>query len=121
MPARTSVLIVDDHAGFRSFARRLLEASGFVVAGEAEDGDGALLVTRELQPDVVLLDIQLPGTDGFEVARQLARGGPACSIVFVSSRAAADYGDRLASSEAAGFIAKEELSGGSLRSVLGLR
>lgn len=118
VPIPKSVLIVDDHAGFRSLARRLLESSGFLVAGEAEDGNGAILAIRELQPDVVLLDIQLPDLDGFEVARRLICSGFACAVVFVSSREAADYGERLALSEAAGFISKEKLTGRALRSIL---
>ena len=67
-----SVLIVDDHAPFRTFARSLLEAEGFEVAGEAADGEAALAAAEELHPDVVLLDINLPTIDGFEVARRLA-------------------------------------------------
>ena len=61
------VLIVDDHAGFRSTARALLEAEGFEVVGEAEDGVSGLRAARELHPDIVLLDVQLPDFDGFEV------------------------------------------------------
>jgi DNA-binding NarL/FixJ family response regulator len=114
----TSVLIVDDHPGFRSRARRLLEASGFIVAGEAEDGGGALLASRRLAPDVVLLDIQLPDIDGFEVAHRLSGDADAPAIVFISSREARDYGERLTGARAAGFIAKEHLSGSTLRSML---
>jgi DNA-binding NarL/FixJ family response regulator len=120
MVGRKSVLIVDDHPAFRSLARQLLEASGFVVAGEAEDGRGAIHAMRNLHPDVVLLDIQLPDIDGFEVARRLMAGGHSCAIVFVSSREATDYGQRLRVSDVAGFIAKDQLSGAALRSVLSL-
>ena len=56
-----SVLIVDDHAPFRSAVRTLLERGGFRVVGEAGDGDAALDAVRQLAPNVVLLDIQLPG------------------------------------------------------------
>lgn len=121
MPAPCSVLIVDDHAGFRSVARRRLESAGFVVAGEAEDGGRALVASRRLCPDIVLLDIQLPDIDGFEVARRLRAEKGAPTIVFVSSREARDYGDRLTDSKAAGFISKEQLSGGRLRSLLEAR
>jgi DNA-binding NarL/FixJ family response regulator len=118
MTGGESVLIVDDHAGFRSMARRLLEASGFVVAGEADTGDGAILATRALAPDVVLLDIKLPDLDGFEVARRLAAIEHGPTVVFVSSREACDYGDRVTSSDAAGFVPKDELSGTRLRTAL---
>jgi DNA-binding NarL/FixJ family response regulator len=65
----TTVLIVDDHPSFRASARALLQAEGFEVVGEAEDGARALQAVEELRPDVVLLDVQLPDLDGFEVAR----------------------------------------------------
>jgi signal transduction histidine kinase len=69
---RTTVLIVDDHDGFRESARALLEAEGFAVVGGAADGAAALAAAQRLRPEVVLLDIQLPDLDGFAVARQLA-------------------------------------------------
>src|SRR5690349_19372536 len=64
-----SVLIVDDHPSFRASARRLLEAEGYLVVGEAPDGASALSRAAELAPDLVLLDVALPDQDGFEVAR----------------------------------------------------
>ena len=64
----TTVLIVDDHPAFRKSARHLLEAEGFAVVGEAEDGRSALEQIAKLAPDLVLLDIQLPDIDGFAVA-----------------------------------------------------
>ena len=112
------VLIVDDHAPFRALARMLLVADGFDVVGEAGDGAVALTRVRDLRPDVVLLDVQLPGVDGFGVAEALA-GQPAPPVVvLVSSRSRTDYGHRVADSVALGFIAKAELSGDALRSVL---
>ncbi len=63
-----TVLIVDDHPSFRATARLLLESEGFEVVGEAADGTAGLLAARELEPDLVLLDVQLPDIDGFEVA-----------------------------------------------------
>ncbi len=67
-----TVLIVDDHQGFRAGARALLEAEGFNVLGEAADGESAVEQARRLRPQVVLLDVQLPGIDGFAVAERLA-------------------------------------------------
>jgi DNA-binding NarL/FixJ family response regulator len=110
-----TVLIVDDHAGFRAGARALLTADGFDVVGEAADGEAALEAVRRLRPEVVLLDIQLPGLDGFEVAERLA-GGPA--VVLISSRGPEAFRRRLARSPARGFIAKAELSGPCLASLL---
>lgn len=113
----TTVLIVDDHAGFRSRARRLLEAGGFRVL-EAEDGAEALDAVLSFDPEMVLLDIQLPGMDGFDVAGRLAErdGGPV--VVLTSSRDEVDYGDRVATSSAAGFIPKVELSAAVLSAFL---
>ncbi len=107
----STILIVDDHASFRRQARALLEADGHVVVGEAIDGLSAIELADRLSPEIVLLDIGLPDFDGFEVARQLAAAGAGPIVVLTSSREAAAYGPRLASSPVAGFIAKEELSG----------
>jgi DNA-binding NarL/FixJ family response regulator len=115
---RTGVLIVDDHAGFRTQARNVLEADGFEVVGEAADGDSALAATRELDPEIVHLDVQLPDLDGFEVAKQLTSNGDGPAVVLISSRELADFASLVRSSGARGFIAKDELSGARLRSLL---
>ena len=115
----TSVLIVDDHPSFRSSARALLEAEGFRVVGEAEDGAGALAGARELRPDLVLLDVQLPDLDGFDVAARLTANGGAPEVILVSSRDRDDLGARVARSGASGFIPKSELSAAAIREVLG--
>ena len=113
-----TVLIVDDDAGFRGFARDLLGAEGYDVVGEAGDGESALDAARELHPDVVMLDIQLPGMDGFEVARTLHEQGDAPAIVLISSREALDYGARLSDAPGRGFITKGDLSGAALAELL---
>jgi DNA-binding NarL/FixJ family response regulator len=115
----TSVLIVDDHPSFRAGARRLLEASGYAVVGEAADGTAALAAADALRPDLVLLDVQLPDIDGFEVAARLADSGAAPTIVLTSSRDRGDFGEALAESPAHGFIAKGELSGATLAELTG--
>src|SRR5215470_14748052 len=109
-----TVLIVDDHAGFRGFARRLLEAGGFTVVGEAADGASALAAAEVLRPQVVLLDVLLPDTDGFAVADRLAESGNGATVVLTSSREAADFRTRLERSPASGFIHKDDLSGAAL-------
>jgi DNA-binding NarL/FixJ family response regulator len=113
------VLIVDDHDGFRVFARALLESEGYEVVGEAGDGASALRAVDELDPDVVLLDVQLPDLDGFEVAERLATVANPPAVVLVSTRDASSYRRRLAGTSARGFIAKGELSGATLAAVLG--
>jgi DNA-binding NarL/FixJ family response regulator len=113
-----TLLIVDDHQGFRTFARVLLESDGFEITGEAGDGEAALDAVREQHPDVVLLDVQLPGMDGFEVARQLAQSDDPPAVVMISTRDAADYGTRLADAPILGFVPKQELSGEALTALL---
>jgi len=114
-----SVLIVDDHAVFRSRARALLEAAGYDVVGEAADAVGAIAATQRLDPDVVLLDVQLPDRDGFSVAAEIGARSDAPAIVLISSREAADYGDRLGRARARGFIHKPDLSRATLEALVG--
>jgi DNA-binding NarL/FixJ family response regulator len=116
--ART-VLIVDDHEGFRRTARELLEADGFDVVGEAADGENAIADAGRLRPQFVLLDIRLPDIDGFEVAERLAQSADPPTVVLTSSRDASGYRRRLALSPARAFIPKSELSGDALAALLG--
>lgn len=115
----TSVLIVDDHPSFRLSARRMLEASGYSVTGEAKDGAAAIAAVRELRPDLVLLDIQLPDIDGFEVAMRLDAAGDCPAIVLTSSREISDIRAAVAESPARGFVTKGELSGERLAALTG--
>jgi DNA-binding NarL/FixJ family response regulator len=114
-----TVLIVDDHAGFVSAARRILASEGFDVIGEALDGITGVAAARELRPDIVLLDVQLPDIDGFEVARQLVELEDPPTVVLTSSRDAVDYGSRVAAAAARGFIGKAELTGERLAELVG--
>ena len=110
-----SVLIVDDHPSFRATARLLLDADGFTIVGEAEDGASALRAAGELHPDIVLLDVNLPDLDGFEVAARLTADGGGPAVVMCSSRDGRDFGDAVARSGARGFVAKADLSGDAVR------
>lgn len=112
-----SVLIVDDHPSFRASARAILESDGFDVIGEAGDGASALLLMRELRPDVVLLDVQLPDMNGFDVCVECGDLDET-SVVLVSSRDAGDYGPLIASSGASGFIPKAELTGDAVAALI---
>ena len=115
----TRVLIVDDHPSFRASARAVLEADGFDVVGEAEDGVSALEAVRALAPDVILLDVQLPDANGFELCDLIcAHSSLLPSIVLVSSRDAADYNGLIDTSPAKGFISKADLSGDAFRALL---
>ena len=114
-----TVLVVDDHDEFRSAVRALLASEGFVVVGEAADGAAALTAAARLAPDVVLLDIQLPDIDGFEVARALTTGSrPPPAVVLVSTRGRSSYRRRLADSPALGFLSKADLTGPALLALL---
>ncbi len=114
-----TVVIADDHPSFRASARAILQAEGFEVVGEAEDGASAIAAARSLQPDVLLLDVQLPDMDGFAVCRELGQNGGPLAVVLVSSRDACDYGGLIEQSGARGFIPKDELGGTALADLLG--
>jgi len=105
-----TIVIVDDDPRFRGIARRLLESEGFEVIGEAADGGEALSVARELEPDIVLLDVQLPDIDGIEVASQLTADGSGPAIVLTSTRDESDFGPQVKQSGARGFVPKGEIS-----------
>lgn len=104
------ILIVDDSTAFRRAARAMLEMDGFADVIEAIDGEEALTKVADLDPDVILLDIQLPGIDGLEVAERLDATGHPPITLLISSRNASDYGRRLTSSPARAFLRKEELT-----------
>jgi DNA-binding NarL/FixJ family response regulator len=112
------VLIVDDHPSFRATARLLLESEGFDVVGESSDGATGLRDARALAPDLVLLDVQLPDIDGFEVAAQLTGDGDGPAVILTSSRDEADFGPLVAACGARGFVPKAELSGSALLGIL---
>ena len=112
------VLIVDDHPSFRASARKLLESEGYEVVGEAADGAGALAAAAKLHPDVVLLDVQLPDIDGFEVASRLAETESAPEVILTSSLDGTDFGALVAGSSALGFIPKAELSARAIEALL---
>jgi DNA-binding NarL/FixJ family response regulator len=113
-----TVLIVDDHEEFRRTARELLEADGFEVVGEAADGESAIVEAKRLRPQLVLLDIQLPDVDGFEVAAKLGEASDSPVVVLTSSRDARSYRRRLALSPARAFLPKSELSRDALAALL---
>jgi len=95
-------------------ARALLEGEGFEVVGEAADGEQAVTEVARLRPGVVLLDVHLPGADGFAVSEALAALDDPPAVVLTSSRPIGDLRRRLARSRAVGFVRKDDLSGPSL-------
>jgi DNA-binding NarL/FixJ family response regulator len=113
-----TVLIVDDHPSFRASARTLLEAEGYEVVGEAQTGAEALRAVQALKPDVVLLDVQLPDLDGFQVAERLCELADPPAVVLTSSRDGADYGRCIEGCGANGFVPKADLSGAAIAAIL---
>jgi DNA-binding NarL/FixJ family response regulator len=114
------LLIVDDDARFRSLLRMVLEDSPeFEVVGEAHEGGAALAVARELDPDVVLLDVHLPDTTGFDLTPQLTSGARATEVVLTSSRGDETYEELARQAGASGFVPKHELSAAAIKGALG--
>jgi len=116
-----TVLVVDDHPTFRRFARQMLHEAGFAVVGEAVDGASALRQARELEPEVVLLDVLLPDISGIELAHSLAGLRTPPAVVLTSSRSEADLGAALRDAPACGFIAKAGLSAAAIEALVARR
>jgi len=107
------VLIVDDQAPFRLAARAVVEATdGFDVVGEVETGEAALDAARELRPDLVLMDVNLPGMSGLDATRMILAEGdePRPLVIVFSTYEPAEYASRAAEAGAVGYITKSELS-----------
>jgi DNA-binding NarL/FixJ family response regulator len=113
-----AVLIVDDNARFRERARRSLEADGYTVVAEAEDGASALRAARRHRPDVVLVDVGLPDMSGLTVAEQLTSSPDGPAVVLTSTHDASDFADGVARSGALGFIPKSALSGEAITALM---
>jgi len=121
MNANGSVVIIDDNAAFRAAARQLLERCGFVVVAEAGDGASGLREAKERCPDLAVVDVQLPDSDGFEIAERLCELEAAPRVILVSSLDGADFGALVAGSPALGFIPKAELSAPAIEALLARR
>jgi DNA-binding NarL/FixJ family response regulator len=103
------VLIVDDQEPFRLAARAVVEATdGFEVAGEVETGEASVQAARDLNPDLVLMDVNLPGIDGLEATRQILDGSDAVVVLLLSTYEADEYAPRAAEVGAAAYIPKSE-------------
>jgi DNA-binding NarL/FixJ family response regulator len=113
-----TVVIVDDNAGFRAMARVVLREAGYVVVGEAGDAAEGLTVARRVRPDWVLLDVNLPDSDGFRVAARLAEDEDAPVVVLTTGRDVSEYEPPPALAHVRGLIAKERLSADALEALL---
>ena len=113
-------MIVDDDAGFRAEASGLLEEEGVEVVGSAASGAEAICQVASLRPDVALVDINLRGESGFDLARQMrdGAGGAAPNVILISTHDESEYADLIEASPAAGFLAKNDLSAVTIRTIL---
>jgi len=112
------VLLVDDNSDFRSAARQLLERHGFAVVAEADTGISGVERAQEHRPDLVLVDVQLPDIDGFEVAMRLSQLEVPAAVILTSSLDGADFGALVSGSPALGFVPKAELSASAIEALL---
>lgn len=117
----TKVLLVDDHPVVRAGIRNLLEkASDIMVVGEANNGDEALRLVDQLAPDVLLLDMEMPGMNGNEVAQQLQATGSSVRILALSAHDDKQYIQELLANGAAGYLVKEEVPEAIIEAVRGV-
>ena len=115
---RPRVVIVDDDPSFLATVRALLEEEGFAVVGQASNGLDGVAAAAELQPDILLVDVNLPDIDGFEVVARVMEGGRAPPVVLTSIHSAADFGNLVERSGARAFISKADISGDALSQFL---
>src|SRR3981081_2432056 len=114
-------LIGDDSADFIGAGGRLLEGEGITVVGAASTSADALRLFEELRPDVTLVDINLGGESGFDVAEQLHRAGGSSPspVILISTHAAQDFAELIDTSPAIGFLSKSALTCGAIHDLVG--
>jgi DNA-binding NarL/FixJ family response regulator len=115
---RTRYLLVDDSDEFAASATRLLESQGSEVVGRATTGAEALELVQALDPDAVLLDIELGEEDGIALTHDLHERAPHVPIVLISAYGSDDLGDLISGSRAAGFVPKHALAVAAINAVL---
>lgn len=118
MTRTVRVLIVDDQEPFRSAAKMVVELTdGFEVAGEAGSGEDGVAMFSDLAPDLVLMDIKMPGMDGLEATRQILAGDPGARIVVLSTYEAGEFEERAHEAGAIAFISKSDFGPDALAGV----
>ena len=120
-PVTATLLVVDDHDGFRAVATALAASAGLDVVGEAGDGATAIALCDKLRPDAVLLDVLLPDADGFEIRRRLLARPDAPAVLLTSTRSRRSFGARLVDPDPIPFMPKDELSIDALRDLVSSR
>ena len=110
-----SVVTVDDQAVFRAAARAIIDATpGFQAIGEASNGLDAVRVVRELDPELVLVDVRMPGMDGIETSRRLIAAHPRSVVVLISVEDMPNLPSAAASSGAVELVRKQDLNRATL-------
>jgi DNA-binding NarL/FixJ family response regulator len=108
-PETVRVLIVDDQPPFREASRMVVEMTdGFEVSGEAENGEQAIALVKELKPDLVLMDVQMPGIDGIETTRRITSIPNPPVVIVMSTHESGDYVDVALTAGAVGFVPKSQ-------------
>ena len=115
---RRRILVIDDNTAFRGALGQVLDTDCFVVIAGAATGASGVQLAREHEPDLVIVDVQLPDTDGFDVAEQLARLDLSLQVILTSSLDSSDLGALVTESPARGFIPKAELSAPAIEALL---
>ena len=118
---RLRCLIVDDNEPFLASARRLLDTHDLHIVGVASSATQALELVNDHHPDVALVDVDLQGESGFDLARQLVAARPGLRVVLISTHSEDDLEDLVAQSPAVGFLAKSRLTPAAVRQVAGYR
>jgi DNA-binding NarL/FixJ family response regulator len=110
------VMTVDDHAVFRDVAREVVQATmGFEHVGDATSGEEALALAESLDPDLILIDLRMPGIDGLETARRLRVSRPDATTVLISTADFESLPDGFATCGAAAFVRKQDFGPATLR------
>jgi DNA-binding NarL/FixJ family response regulator len=119
---KITLLLVDDHAVVRQGLRALLEAEGdMVVVGEAENGREAVILAKKTLPDVVLMDVAMPGMNGLEATRQIVRNVPSAKVLVLTSYGEDDYVTQLMGAGATGYLLKQSAATDLLRAIREVR
>ena len=112
------VLIVDDQEAFRSAARLVVQLTdGFEVVGEAGSGESGVSLAAELNPQIVLMDINMPGIDGLEATRQITKATPNIKVIVFSTYEPNEYQARALDAGAVAFVSKSEFEPSVLTTV----
>ena len=115
---RICVLLADDHAVVRQGLRALLEAEGDIaVVGEAENGRQAVAQTKKTLPDVVVMDVAMPGMNGLEATRQIVRNVPSSKVLVLTSYGEDDYVTQLLEAGAVGYLVKQTAAADLLKAI----